>query len=130
MEKLIHVLLQLVRKSPRVMKPASTLSCSQGPATFLSPESDQFDFIKSVLILHLLQGLRSELLSSGFANKSVYKFCFTHIHATCPLLLNLPDLSTRASQILPPETLCKFRSCLLKSLLNHKPCFLMLIVPW
>jgi hypothetical protein len=127
MEKLI--LLQLVRKSPRVMKPARTLSCSQGPAPFLSPESDQSDFIKYILILHLLLGLRSDL-PSGFANKSVYKFCFTDIRATCPFLLNILDLSTRASQILPPESLCKFRSCLLKSLLNHKPCFLMLIVPW
>jgi len=125
-EKLI---LQLVGKSPRVIKPESTLPCSQGPATFLSPESDKLDILKSILILHLRAGLRSELISSGIANKSVYKFCFSHIRATCPFLLSLFDYSTHASKILPPESLCKFTSCLLKSLLNHKPCFLMLIVP-
>jgi hypothetical protein len=125
-EKLI---LQLVGKFSRVMKPESTMPCSEGPATFLSPESDQFDFLKSILILHLRAGLRSELLSSGFANKSVYKFRFSHIRATCPFLLSLPDWSTHASKILPPESLCNFTSCLLKSLLNHKPCFLILTVP-
>jgi hypothetical protein len=63
--KVHHIFMQ-----PKVLSP-----CSQELTTFLYPGPDE---------TNLQLGFPSRLLPSGFLIKTVYKFLFFHVSATCP----------------------------------------------
>ena len=85
------------------MQPEGSSPYSQEPATCPCPESDRSSPCthptsrRSILILsfHILVGLPSVLLLSGFPTKTLYATLLFNIRATCPSHLSYPHLITR-----------------------------------